>query len=76
MKPIATWSAIELADAIRGADGTIPSLEEVARLRGLLQDIVDICNTDPITWRHSPLSEDYEQVLSKIDDIAHGYFNE
>ena len=73
-------SAIELQREIDRADsedsGTMlpEALKEVDRLRGLLIDIVDICNTDPVTFLASSTTEDYDKVLIKIDDIAHRYF--
>ena len=69
-------SAIELQREIDRASGTmlLEALKEVDRLRGLLIDIVDICNTDPVTFLASPTSEDYDKVLIKIDDIAHKYW--
>ena len=76
MKPIKAWSAIELQDAINTSHGPInAALGEVSRLRHLLQDIVDICNTDPVTWRDMKV-RDYDKVLAKIDEIAHGYFGD
>jgi hypothetical protein len=67
--------AVELETAIRNASGAGVHewMVEVDRLRRLLIDIVDICNTDPVTWRQSSI-EDYDKVLAKIDDVAHGYF--
>ena len=75
-RPIATWSSIELSEAInRSAGDVLTALKEVDRLRDLLIEIVDICNTDPITWQDTITVGDVERVLSKIDDTAHGYFN-
>jgi hypothetical protein len=78
---ISQWSAIELQREIDRAEyysedsGTalLDALKEIDRLRGLLRDIVDICDTDPVTWRESSIA-DHEKVLTKIDDIAQRYY--
>jgi hypothetical protein len=75
MTIISSWGAIELAQQIEQAYPELKqALREVNRLRDLLINIVDICNTDRVTWDAKATVADYDKTLTKIDDIAHGYF--
>ncbi len=35
------------------------------------RDIIDLCNTDPCTWRADTTDKDWMELLARIGDIAH-----
>ena len=71
-------SALELQALLDSkALGTfeLAAVQEIDRLRDLLVDIVDICNTDSTTYKENPTRDEWLNLIEKIDDIAHKYFN-
>ncbi len=41
------------------------------RMKTALLDIIDVCNTDACTWRADTTNKDWENLVRKIDSIAH-----
>jgi hypothetical protein len=78
MTEISNMGAIDLHNAVGRAlfeddDALADALTEVERLRSVLIEIIDMVNTDPVTYRSSSI-DDYDKLLRKIDDEAHKYF--
>jgi hypothetical protein len=72
---ISEMSAIDLDNSIKNSSGHLhDALVEVDRLRDVLIDIVDACNTDRVTWGANIKEEEYRDFIEKISDIAHKYY--
>ncbi len=42
-----------------------------SRMTDAFIDIIDICKTDPCTWKTDVSKEDWTNLIRRIDEVAH-----
>ncbi len=48
-----------------------PNVISQFRMADAFIDIIDLCKTDPCTWKSDVSKEDWTKLIRRIDEVAH-----